>query len=425
MDKPLTQNISPDGTPADLTQYEKTGGYSALRQVLKNQSPADLIDVIKDSNLRGRGGGGFSTGMKWSFMPAPDKAPFPRYLVVNADEMEPGTFKDRLLMENDPHSVLEGVIVSSYILQVNVAYIFLRWAYQVSAERMRQAIEEAYARGYLGKNIIGSGFDLDVYLHVSVGRYICGEETALLNALEGKRARPRSKPPYPASVGLWGRPTVVNNVETISNVPHIIRNGADWFRKLSQTDDGGTKLYGVSGRVRNPGLWELPMGTTIRELIEVFAGGMQDGHRFRAVLPGGASTQFIGEDQIDTPMDFATMPKQINARMGTGTMIVIDDKTCPVQAMLNLQQFFAQESCGWCTPCRDGLPRVAETLNAIEQGTGQEADLDILRSHAQLLGPGHTYCALAPGASESLSSGLRLFDNELRQHIHDRHCPWS
>jgi NADH-quinone oxidoreductase subunit F len=320
--------------------------------------------------------------------------------------------------------LIEGIILSAYAIQADIAYIFLRWAYKLAAKRVRRAIAEASDAGYLGKNILGSGYDLELHLHTSAGRYICGEETALLNAMEGRRATPRSKPPFPPVVGLWGQPTIVNNVETLSNVPHIVDRGAAWYKDLSYSSDGGTKLFGVSGRVKRPGLWELPMGTPIRQILEDHAGGMQDGSRFRGLLPGGASTDFLVEEHLDVAMDFESVQKA-GSRLGTGTMIVLDDRTCPVGMVHKLEDFFAQESCGWCTPCRDGLPWTAQLLQAIEDGQGQPGDLERLELHCKLLGPpGHTFCALATGAVEPLQSALKYFRGDFERHIRDKRCPW-
>jgi NADH-quinone oxidoreductase subunit F len=290
--------------------------------------------------------------------------------------------------------------------------------------RLKKAITEAYNNNYLGKNIIKSGYDLEVHLHVSAGRYICGEETGLLSSLEGKRAIPRAKPPYATTVGLWGKPTLINNAETLCSISHIIKNGADWFKGLSRSEgDGGTKIYGVSGKVKEPGFWELPMGTTIREIIEKHAGGMQEGLKLRGILPGGASTDFLLEEHLDMKMDFESLQK-VGSRMGTGTMIVLDDKTCPVGMVLNLEQFFARESCGWCTPCREGLPYVENILRDIEEGNGRPEDIDVLQEQTWLLGPGHTFCALAPGAMEPLESALRYFREDFELHIREKRCPW-
>ncbi len=425
MERPLTQNIRLGKDPLEIGEYERGGGYAAVRKALSNMSPDEVLEEVTASNLRGRGGAGFPTGQKWSFVPRARDAPRTKYLVVNADEMEPGTFKDRLLMEGDPHQLIEGVIVSGFAIEASVAYIFLRAEYTLAAHRLRRAIGEAYARGYLGKNILGSGFDLELHLHDSAGRYICGEETALLNGLEGRRAIPRAKPPFPQASGLWGKPTVVNNVETLCNVPHIVDRGAEWFRGLSRSAaDGGTKIYGVSGHVKRPGAWELPMGTPAREILEDKAGGMRDGYEFRALLPGGASTEFILEEQLDVALDFHEVQK-VGSRLGTGTMIVLDRQTCPVGMLRNLEHFFAQESCGWCTPCRDGLPWIERILAAIESGEGEVEDLNLLAMHAAFLGPGKTFCALAPGAMEPLQSGLKYFRSDFERHIAEGRCPWS
>ncbi len=423
MERPLTENIRPDREPPSLKEYERAGGYQSVRKALRSMSPQEVMDLVKNSTLRGRGGAGFLTGLKWSFVPMGDDAPRPKYLVANADEMEPGAFKDRLLLEGDPHQLIEGMIVSAYAIQADVAYIFLRAEYKLSEKRLRRAIAEAYAGGYLGKNILGLGYGLEMRLHVSAGRYMCGEETGLLNALEGRRATPRSKPPYPQVSGLWGKPTIVNNVETLCNAHHIVNRGAEWFKGLSRTDEGGTKIYGASGKVKRPGAWELPLGVTLRELLEEHAGGMRDGLKFRGVIPGGASTDFMVEEHLDVKMDFASVQK-VGSRLGTGTMIVLDDQTCPVGLVHNLEQFFARESCGWCTPCREGLPWTARLLQAIEQGQGEPGDLEKLEHHAKFLGPGCTFCALAPGAMEPLQSALKYFREDFERHIREKRCPW-
>ncbi|MCL4302221.1 MAG: NADH-quinone oxidoreductase subunit NuoF [Anaerolineae bacterium] len=423
MERPLTQNIRPGQPPLDLKGYEQSGGYQAIRRAVNELTPVQVTDLVKNSGLRGRGGAGFPTGMKWSFVPMDENVPRPKYLVANADEMEPGTFKDRLLLEGDPHQLIEGMLVSAYAIQADIAYIFLRHEYRLAAQVLNRAIAEAYAAGYLGRNIFGSSYSLELRLHISAGRYICGEETALLNALEGKRATPRSRPPFPQVSGLWGKPTIVQNVETLCNVPHIIRHGADWYQGLSRSEDSGTKLYGVSGKVKRPGLWELPIGTTIREILEEHAGGMRDGVKFRGLIPGGGSTDFLVEEHLDLAMDYGTIQKA-GSRMGTGTMIILDDRTCPVGMVNNLSHFFAQESCGWCTPCREGLPWTAKVLQAMEDGQGQPGDLDKLEFHTRMLGPGLTFCALAPGAMEPLQSALKYFREDFERHITDKRCPW-
>ncbi|MBT5031488.1 MAG: NADH-quinone oxidoreductase subunit NuoF [Proteobacteria bacterium] len=421
---PLTANINEDRQAVDLAAYEKNQGYEAVRKALKEMSPVDCLQAVKDSGLRGRGGAGFPTGMKWSFVPMENVSEGHKYLVCNADEMEPGTFKDRLLMECDPHQLIEGMILSAWTIQADIAYIFIRHEYHLAAKLLQQAIDDCKAKGYLGKDILGTGFNLEMYVHTSAGRYICGEETALLNSLEGKRANPRAKPPFPQISGLWGRPTIVNNVETLCNITHIIRHGADWFKSLGLGADSGTKLFGVSGRVKNPGCWELPMGTPIRELIEGKAGGMEDGYKLRGFLPGGASTDFLTEEHLDLAMDYDVIGKA-GSRLGTGTMIILDDKTCPVGMVKNLVEFFAQESCGFCTPCRDGLPWSAQVLGDLESGKGIKADLVTLEDQVRFIGAiGNTHCALAPGAMEPLSSAMKYFADDFQRHVDGKACPY-
>jgi NADH-quinone oxidoreductase subunit F len=423
MERPLTKNIRPGQEPLSLKEYEEAGGYRSVRTALA-MSPQDVQNVIKASDLRGRGGAGFPTGAKWSFVPMGKDAPRPKYLVVNADEMEPGTFKDRMLLEGDPHQIIEGAITSAYAIEAEHAFIFVRWAYRSAVKRLEKAIAEAYANNYLGTNILGSGFNLEMRIHASAGRYICGEETALLNALEGKRAIPRAKPPFPQVCGLFGKPTIVNNAETIANIPHIVNNGPDWFKGLSKSADSGTKLFGVSGHVKRPGIWELPMGVTIRELLEEHAGGMLEGYQFRGLIPGGASTDFLVQDHFDVKMDFDSVMKA-GSRLGTGTMIVLDDRTCPVGFVHNLIKFFSRESCGWCTPCRDGLPWTEKILHALEEGKGEPGDIERLELHCKLLAPGKTFCALAPGAVEPLQSAIKYFREDFERHITEIKCPWS
>jgi len=423
MERPLTQNIRPDWAPIELKDYERAGGYQALRKALSSMTPKELVELIKNSNLRGRGGAGFPTGVKWEAMPSGTDVVRPRYLITDADEMEPGAFKDRMLMEGDPHQLIEGMILAAFAADTELAYIFVRREYTVAARRLERAVAEAYSHNYLGNNILGSGFNLEMHVHVSAGRYICGEGTALTNALEGERAIPNHRLPRQTDSGLWGKPTLMNNVETLSNVRHIVNNGADWFKSLSRSKDGGTKIYGISGKVKNPGAWELPMGTPMREILEVHGGGMRDGVKFRGALPGGASTDFIVDEHLDTPMDFESLQK-VGSRLGTGTIIVLDDQTCPVGMVHNLEEFFAQESCGWCTPCRDGLPWTAKTLKAIEEGSGEPGDLEILEFHTRFLGPGKTFCALAPGAMEPLQSALKFFREDFERHITEKRCPW-
>jgi NADH-quinone oxidoreductase subunit F len=405
-----------------LKEYEQAGGYEAVRKALHGMAPEEVTQVVADSGLRGRGGAEFPTGRKWQFIPTGEHAPHPRYLVANADEMEPGTFKDRLLLEGHPHQLIEGMILAAYAIQADVAYIFLRWAYKLAARRLTRAIAEAYENHYLGEDILGSGYGLELHLHTSAGRYICGEATALLNALEGERGVPRAKPPHAATAGLWNQPTVVNNVETLSNVPHIVIKGAEWYKGLSLTDEAGTKLYQVSGKVKHPGVWELPMGTTLWTILEDYAGGMHEGVTLRGLLPGGASTSFLLPEQLDVPMDSASIEKA-GSRLGTGTIIVLDDHTCPVGMVGNIMRFFARESCGWCTPCRDVLPWTAKILQAMEQG--QAADLERLRFHTRLVTGERTFCELAPGAMAPLKSALQYFGEDFERHVRERRCPWK
>jgi NADH-quinone oxidoreductase subunit F len=421
-ERPLTHNIQPGKPPLDLAGYERAGGYRALRRALRDLTPSQIVQQVTESNLRGRGGAGFPTGKKWSFVP--QGGALPKYLIVNADEMEPGTFKDRLLLEGDPHQMIEAIIISAYAIGAQIAYIFLRGEYVRAAELLTHAAHEAEARGYLGAHILDSPFSLALHVHTSAGRYMCGEETALLTALEGKRALPRYKPPFPQVAGLWGRPSVVNNVETLCNVPHIVARGADWFRSLGRTGDGGTKIYGASGHVQRPGAWELPMGTPLRELLEEHAGGVRRGRALRALLPGGASTAFLTTEHLDVPLDFSSMDST-GSRLGTGTITVADDHTCPVALLHNLEHFFAQESCGWCTPCRDGLPWTERLLGAIEDGAGEMQDLEILEMHTRFLDSGKTFCAHAPGAMAPLASGLKIFREDFERHIREQRCPYK
>jgi NADH-quinone oxidoreductase subunit F len=422
MESPLTQLIDPGRMPLQLDEYRARGGYESVRKALKTD-PGEITRTVRESNLKGRGGAGFNTGMKWGFVPLGEEAPADKYFIVNADEMEPGTFKDRYLMEGNPHQLIEGIIDSAYAIQANHAYIFLRWAYKKSEKRLAEAIAETYRAGLLGKNILGSGYSLELHLHTSAGRYMCGEETGLLNAIEGHRAIPRAKPPFPQTSGAFGKPTIVNNVETVCCVPHIINNGAEWFNDLGIGEDGGTKLYGMSGHVNRPGLWELPIGTTMREILEDHAGGMKEGYRFRGALPGGASTEFLTDEHLDVHLDF-TETQKAGSRLGTGTIVVLDDRTCTVGLLHNMMHFFAQESCGWCTPCREGLPWTEKTLLALEEGRGREEDIEILRFHTRNLGPGLTFCALAPGAMEPLRSALKYFHDDFETHIREQKCPY-
>lgn len=423
---PLTRLVNLT-SPLNIHGYIDQGGYQGASKAIKENTPAEVLELVKNSGLKGRGGAGFPTGMKWSFVPnysyADERSKDNKYLVCNADEMEPGTFKDRLLLEGIPHQLIEAMIIAAYTIGANKAYIFLRGEYHLAAQRIQQAIDEAYQTAWLGSAIQNTDFQLDLYLHTSAGRYICGEETALINALEGKRANPRAKPPFPQVAGLFGKPTIVNNVETLCNLPHIIKNGSQWYQELSPKSDAGTKIYGACGRVNNPGLWELPMGATIGQVLNDNAGGMKSGLKLKGLLPGGASTNFLLPEHLDVPMDYDSIAKA-GSRLGTGGLIVLDDKNCPVAMVLNLLQFFAQESCGWCTPCRDGTPWAVELLSRIEQGKGSLSDIDSLLNLCDFMWLGKTHCALAPGAVEPLKSALRYFNDDFVQHIERGCCPY-
>jgi len=415
--KPLTWRLAHHDAVLDLATYESLRGFEALKIAL-NQSPDDTLNTIKEAVVKGRGGAGFPAGIKWSLMAPPDGGP--RYLVCNADEMEPGTFKDRLLMERLPLQLIEGMLISAYAIGATAGYIFIRGEYILAAERLSTAIEELRANNLIGDNILGSDFSFNLHVHTGAGRYICGEETALINCLEGRRANPRTKPPFPQVAGAWGRPTVVNNVETLHNVSAIILHGSKWYQDLPKAkgvvETPGTKLFGCSGLVNDPGLWELPFGYTAREIIEDFAGGMQEGRTLKAWLPGGASTDFLTAEHLDTVVDFDTIQKA-GSRMGTGLLMVVDEEQDMVPLVRNLEIFFQRESCGWCTPCRDGLPWGVKILTAINDGEGQIGDVEKLEGLTRDLWIGKTFCAHAPGAMEPLMSAIKYFRPEFDQKI--------
>jgi NADH-quinone oxidoreductase subunit F len=415
----LLQNRKPDRI-ATLEEYQQSGGYQALANVLEKYSFKDVQDTILDSKLLGRGGAAFPTGMKLTSVDG--DAPFPRYIVCNADEMEPGTFKDRVLIHSDPHQIIEGMIISGYSVSAEKGIIFIRPEYESGAKILQRELEVAKSAGYLGKNILGSNYSLDIVVHRSAGRYICGEVTAQLNALMGKRPNPMQPPPYPTEKGLWGLPTVLSNVETFACIPHIIRNGPEWFKSLAKTQSGaGTKIFGVSGKVNRPGCYELPTGTRLSEIIEEHAGGMLPGSEFKACLPGGASTSFLTKAHYDVEMDFEPL-REIGSRLGTGAIMVFDHKTCLVAVTLNLIEFFARESCGWCTPCREGLPYILDLLWRIENGEGEEEFIPMLESMRRHLW--NAYCAFAPGAISPLEGLLSHFKDEVLEHISQRKCPF-
>ncbi len=407
---PLTWRLTQHDAVRDVDTYEQLDGYAGMKKAL-SMSPADVQAIIKEATVKGRGGAGFPAGIKWSLMAPNDGGP--RYLICNADEMEPGTFKDRLLMEKLPHQLLEGMIIAAYTLEATLGYIFIRGEYIEAAQYLNEALDQVRAKGYLGQNILDTGWSFDLHVHTGAGRYICGEETALINSLEGRRANPRTKPPFPQVAGAWGRPTIVNNVETFNNFPSIMLRGAEWYKNLSahKSADPGTKIYGVSGKVKFPGLWELPFGTTAREVIEDHAGGMQDGLTLKAWLPGGASTDFLTPEHLDLPMDGDTIMKA-GSRLGTCLIMVVDETQNMVALVRNLEEFFARESCGWCTPCRDGLPWGVKILRGLERGEGQMQDIEHLTELTKNLWIGKTFCAHAPGAMEPLQSALKYFRSE-------------
>ena len=406
---------------ATLEEYRAGGGYEALAAVLAKRSRGDVQQMALDAVLLGRGGAGFPAAKKW--MTVAENAPFPRYIVCNADEMEPGTFKDRVLIHADPHQIIEGMIIVGYSVSAEKGIIFIRPSYESAARILEREIGRAREAGFLGKNILGSDYSLEIAVHRSAGRYICGENTAQIRALEGKRANPIQPPPYATQKGLWGLPTLTHNVETLACVPHIIRNGAEWFKGLARIPSGaGTKLYCVSGRVKRPGCYELPMGTRLSEILEDHAGGLTDGSEFKTCLPGGASTRFLPKELVHIEMDFDAM-KKVGHRLGTGAVMVFDQKTCLVGVTLNLLEFFARESCGWCTPCREGLPYMRDLFRRIEAGDGREEFIPMIRQMSKDLC--NSYCAFAPGAVSPVESLLTYFEEEVREHISQRRCPFK
>jgi NADH-quinone oxidoreductase subunit F len=416
----LLKNRKPDRI-ATLAEYRDSGGYKALSDILAKGTPEDVQKSLKDALLLGRGGAAFPAAVKMMSVAA--DAPFPRYLVCNADEMEPGTFKDRVLLHADPHLLLEGMAIAAYAIGASHGLIFIRPEYENAARILEREIKIATKAGFIGQNIKGSGFDLELVVHRSGGRYICGEVTAQLNALMGKRPNPQQPPPYATEKGLWGQPTVIQNVETLACIPHICKNGAKWFKDLALTPkSAGTKLFGISGKVVRPGCYELPMGIPLNEIIEDVAGGMRPGSQFKACLPGGASTGFLTPAHYDIAMDFDAL-KEAGNRLGTGAIMVFDQKTCLVAATLNLIEFFARESCGWCTPCREGLPYIRDLLWRIETGQGQEEHVELLELMCQQLW--QAYCAFAPGAVSPVQSLLKNFKDEIYHHIRLKRCPFK
>lgn len=402
-----------------LDVYVAHDGYAAARTALTSLTPADVTAQVKDANLRGRGGAGFGTGMKWGFLPKDSDKPV--YLCCNADESEPGTFKDRAIIERNTHVLLEGLLISSYAIGAHTAYIYIRGEFAYGAQCLERAIAAAYANGLLGRNILGSGFDLDVYVHRGAGAYICGEETGLIESLEGKRAYPRIKPPFPAVYGLFGCPTIVNNVETLSCVPSIIRNGPDWFKSIGPESGPGPKIYGVSGHVERPGLFELPMGMPLREVIYDYAGGIKGGKHLKAVMPAGSSFPVLTPDEIDVRMDFDSM-REIGAFLGTAGIIVMDEDTCMVRALEIIDRFYHHESCGQCSPCREGTGWLHKLLVRLEEGTARAEDIDLIDRICTNM-TGNTVCVLADAAAMPTQSFLSKFRDEFVAHVTHAGCP--
>jgi NADH-quinone oxidoreductase subunit F len=403
-----------------LETYLSFGGYEALRKAL-GMPKEGIIEEVRKANLRGRGGAGFPAGVKWGFLPKDLSRP--RVLVINADEGEPGTFKDRLIMTRGPHLLLEGIAIAAYAMTAHVSYVYIRGEFVREARILEEAVAEAVAQGFLGKNILGSGFDLDVTVHRGAGAYICGEETSLINSLEGKRGWPRLKPPFPASVGAFGLPTIVNNVETIANVPWIVTRGGEAFAALGSEKNGGTRLVGVSGAVNRPGVYELPCGVSLREIIEVHAGGVRDGKALKAVIPGGSSTPVLRADEIDVAYDIESMAR-IGTMAGSGGVIVIPEGTCMVRALMVLMNFYAHESCGQCTPCREGTGWLAKIVRRIEAGEGREGDVTLLLDVCDSM-LGRTICPLADAAVMPAQSFVAKFRDEFDRHVRERKCPYG
>jgi NADH-quinone oxidoreductase subunit F len=401
-----------------LDFYLRHDGYEALRKAF-GMAPAEVIEMVKTSGLRGRGGAGFPTGMKWQFVPK--DSPRPKYICCNADESEPGTFKDHVIMERNPHLLLEGCAIGCYAIGAKVAYIYIRGEFHHVQERLEAAIAEAYGRGFLGKNILGSGFDCDIHVHRGAGAYEAGEESALLESLEGKRAQPRLRPPFPAVVGLYGCPTAINNVETLANVPLIVRFGADWYSAIGPPKNSGPKLYCVSGHVARPGVYEAPMTVTLRELIYDFAGGIRDGRPLKAVIPGGSSTPVLLPDKLDAQASFDGLV-EAGSMLGSAGLIVMDDTTCMVWAAENLLHFYRHESCGKCTPCREGTDWLLKLLQRIERGEGKASDLDLLLNVADNIN-GKTLCPFGDAAVAPVLSTVTQFRAEYEAHIREGRCP--
>jgi len=418
----LTPVLSASWDQADsftIEGYKRNGGYAAIAKALAMQ-PDEVIQLVKDSGLRGRGGAGFPTGNKWGFIPQGDNKE--HYFVVNADESEPGTCKDTPLMMANPHVLIEGVIIGSYAIRANYAFIYIRGEVTHVVRRVQQAIEDAYKAGFLGKNILGKGFDLELVLHVGAGAYICGEETALLDSLEGFRGQPRLRPPFPAIAGLYAKPTVVNNVESVASVPSIISNGVAWFTGMGTEKSKGFTLYSLSGHVNNPGQFEAPLGITLRQLLEI-SGGVRSGHKLKFWTPGGSSTPIFTDAHLDVPLDYEGV-SAAGSMLGTKALQIFDETTCVVRAVLRWTEFYKHESCGKCTPCREGTWWLVQVLKDLEAGHGSESDLDKLLDLCDNI-MGRSFCALADGAASPIISSLKYFRQEYLDHLVAGKCPFD
>ena len=405
--------------PYTLESYKSVGGYQVWEKILKEKTPPEeIIEQLKTSALRGRGGAGFPTGLKWSFMPR--QAEGQKYIVCNSDEGEPGTCKDRDILRYNPHQLIEGMAIAGYVIGATVGYNYIRGEFWEPFERCDAAIEEARAAGLLGTDIMGSGVDFDMHNHLGAGAYICGEETALLESIEGKKGQPRFKPPFPAGFGLYGKPTTINNTESLASVPVILQNGGQWFLDIGKPNNGGTKLFCVSGHVNNPGNFEVPMGTPFSKLLEM-AGGVRDGHKLKAVIPGGSSVPVLPAETImQTDMDYDSLAKA-GSMLGAGSVIVMDDSTCMVKALARLSHFYYEESCGQCTPCREGTGWLARIIHRIEHGHGTQQDLDALDDIAGRI-MGRTICALGDAAAMPVQSFLKHYRDEFQYHIDHGKC---
>lgn len=414
----LTEHFSDDAF-ATLEGYRDAGGYEAASRAIRELGPEATVERIKDSGLQGRGGAGFPTGLKWSFMPRTNDRP--KYLVCNADESEPGSFKDRLLLERGPHQILEGILIAAWATGAEKTFVYVRGEYAAPAASLAGAIDEAYAAGVLGDDVLGTGFRHDVVLVRGAGAYICGEETGLLESLEGKKGQPRKKPPFPAEVGAFGMPTTVNNVESFCHVPHIVAKGADWFRSIGTEKSPGTTIFGVSGHVARPGLFELPLGTRLDEIVFEHAGGVPGGRKLKGVIPGGLSMPILPAGQIDVPMANESL-RERQTLLGTGGIIVMDDTACMVRVASVISYFYRDESCGQCTQCREGTGWMNKIVDRIERGAGREEDLEILLDVAGKL-EGHTICAFADAAAWPIQGLLRHFRGEFEAHVREQRCP--